>query len=128
MKRKYLKLKNKTSNNSEISVHGKLGLFVFIYLFVQVVFGATIGLIPITIYGSLDKAKKLWKYHRILGYILLLLLWITTQLGVRADYMYNNLYNPYLIHLHWLSLALVFVGLFYRIRVSKLGKSVFTHN
>ncbi|RCH82075.1 hypothetical protein CU098_005425, partial [Rhizopus stolonifer] len=63
------------------TVHGKLGLFVFIYLFVQVVFGATIGLIPITIYGSLDKAKKLWKYHRILGYILLLLLWITTQLG-----------------------------------------------
>ncbi|CAO3696700.1 unnamed protein product [Rhizopus stolonifer] len=109
------------------SVHGKLGLFVFIYLFVQVVFGVTIGLMPITIYGSLDKAKKLWKYHRTLGYILLLLVWVTAQLGVRADYMYSNLYNPYLIHLHWLSLALVLVGLFYRTRVSKLGKIVFTH-
>ncbi|EIE87432.1 hypothetical protein RO3G_12143 [Rhizopus delemar RA 99-880] len=66
------------------SVHGKLGVFTFIFLFVQVIFGVTIGMIPITIYGSIDKAKSLWKYHRVLGYTLLLFVWITAQLGYQS--------------------------------------------
>ena len=102
------------------SLHGKLGLFVFVYLFIQLLFGITIALTP-TLYGSIDKAKSLWKYHRILGYVLLLLVWFTSQLGVRADYMYNNLYDTKLIYLHWLSLIFVVTGLVYRTRTRKWG-------
>ncbi|KAK4513707.1 uncharacterized protein ATC70_005712 [Mucor velutinosus] len=103
------------------SFHGKMGLFVFIYLFVQLVFGVSMALLPKQIFGSVDKAKSTWKYHRVFGYILLLLVWITAQFGVRADYMYNNLYSPHLIWLHWVSLALVFGGLYSRIRFDKWG-------
>lgn len=106
---------------SSIRFHGKMGLFVFIYLFVQLVFGVSMALLPKQIFGSVDKAKSTWKYHRVFGYILLLLVWITAQLGVRADYMYNNLYSPHLIWLHWVSLALVFGGLYSRIRFNKWG-------
>ncbi|PHZ16289.1 uncharacterized protein RHIMIDRAFT_197516 [Rhizopus microsporus ATCC 52813] len=109
------------SNKSHFeSLHGKLGLFVFVYLFIQLLFGITITLTP-TLYGSIDKAKSLWKYHRILGYALLLLVWFTSQLGVRADYMYNNLYDIKLIYLHWLSLTFVVAGLVYRTRTRKWG-------
>ncbi|CEJ04883.1 hypothetical protein RMCBS344292_18834 [Rhizopus microsporus] len=109
------------SNKSHFeSLHGKLGLFVFVYLFIQLLFGITIALTP-TLYGSIDKAKSLWKYHRILGYVLLLLVWFTSQLGVRADYMYNNLYDTKLIYLHWLSLIFVVTGLVYRTRTRKWG-------
>lgn len=77
--------------------------------------------LPRQIFGSVDKAKSTWKYHRVFGYILLVLVWTTAQLGVRADYMYNNLYSPHLIWLHWVSLILVFSGLYGRIRFKKWG-------
>jgi cytochrome b561 len=121
LSRKYLNIKKKSIHSVITSVHGKLGLLTFIFLFVQVVFGVTIGMIPITIYGSIDKAKSLWKYHRVLGYTLLLLVWVTAQLGVRADYMYNNLYSTNLIYLHWISFIFVFAGITYRTRISKWG-------
>lgn len=73
------------------------------------------------IYGSVARAKGLWKYHRVFGYVLLVLVWLTAQLGVRADYMYNNLYSPKLIWLHWVSVFLIFGGIYTRIRFSKWG-------
>ncbi|KAI8878661.1 hypothetical protein K501DRAFT_258179 [Backusella circina FSU 941] len=102
------------------SFHGKMGLFVFIFLFIQLLFGITIGLVP-RVYGSVDRAKSLWKYHRRVGYFLIILVWLTAQFGVRADYMYNNLYSAHLLWLHWLVIALVGYGLVTRIRISKWG-------
>ncbi|KAI7891278.1 eukaryotic cytochrome b561-domain-containing protein [Mucor mucedo] len=102
------------------SVHGKLGLFVFIYLLIQLVFGITVAFVP-RIYGSVARAKGLWKHHRVFGYVLLVLVWLTAQLGVRADYMYNNLYSPKLIWLHWVSVFLIFGGIYSRIRFNKWG-------
>jgi hypothetical protein len=102
------------------SFHGKLGLFVFIFLFIQLLFGVTIGFLP-RVYGSVDKAKSLWKYHRRVGYLLIVLVWLTAQFGVRADYMYNNLYSSHLLWLHWVVLVLVGYGLITRTRISKWG-------
>lgn len=99
-------------------LHGKLGLFVFIYLFVQLAFGVSMAFLP-RAFGSVDKAKSVWKYHRIFGYVLLVFVWITAQLGVRADYIYNNLWSKHLIWLHWVALVLVFGGIIYRIRFTK---------
>ncbi|KAI8994995.1 eukaryotic cytochrome b561-domain-containing protein [Pilobolus umbonatus] len=100
------------------SAHGKMGLFVFISLFIQLLFGITIGYVP-QLFGSVTKAKKLWKYHRIMGYVLITLIWTTAQLGVRAEYMYNNLYSPHLIWLHWVAVILIFGGIISRTRVNK---------
>lgn len=102
------------------SFHAKMGLFVFIYLLLQLVFGITIAFAP-QVFGSVEKGKQLWKYHRVFGYILLGLVWITAQLGVRADYMYNNLYSPHLLWLHWVAVLLVFGGIASRVRLSKFG-------
>ncbi|KAI7865735.1 hypothetical protein BDF14DRAFT_1822953 [Spinellus fusiger] len=102
------------------SVHGYLGAFVFVYMVIQVLFGLTIAFFR-HLYGSEFAAKQLWKYHRVSGYFLLILLWTTAQLGVRADYMYNNLWSRHLIWLHWVAVFLVAAGVFGRIRVSKWG-------
>ncbi|KAI7899752.1 cytochrome b561 domain-containing protein, partial [Cokeromyces recurvatus] len=67
------------------SLHSKLGLFVFICLFIQVLFGISITFLARPLLGSVDKGKRVWRYHRIYGYVLLLpLVWITAQLGVRT--------------------------------------------
>ncbi|KAI9488377.1 eukaryotic cytochrome b561-domain-containing protein, partial [Zychaea mexicana] len=104
------------------SNHGKFGLTVFCYLFFQLLFGLTIAYIP-RLYGNVTKAKQLWKFHRMTGYILLVLIWITAQLGVRADYMYKNLWSPKLIIGHYIALALVVIGIAGRVRLSKWGLS-----
>lgn len=104
-----------------IRFHGKLGLFVFIYLFVQMVFGIIIAFCPAQAFGTVEKGKNLWKYHRRTGYVLILLVWVEAQFGVRADYMYNNLYSPHLLWFHWVALFLVFFGLYRRIRFHKWG-------
>lgn len=98
-----------------------MGLFVFALLWIQIVFGLTIVYTPSLVFGSVANAKQWWKYHRRIGYILLSLVWLTAQLGVRADYMYNNLWSEHLIWLHWVALLLVVGGLVARTRVRKMG-------
>ncbi|KAL0096629.1 eukaryotic cytochrome b561-domain-containing protein [Phycomyces blakesleeanus] len=102
------------------SGHAQLGVFVFSFLFVQVLFGIIIAVLP-RVYGDQSNAKSLWKYHRVSGYLLLVLIWTTVQLGVRADYMFNNLWSPQLIWLHWLVVVLVGYGVLRRIRFGKWG-------
>lgn len=97
-----------------------MGLFVFIYLLIQLVFGLTVGFYP-QVFGSVEKGKSLWKYHRVFGYVLLLIVFTTALLGARADYMYNNLYSPHLYYLYVVALLLVAGGISSRIRLNKLG-------
>jgi hypothetical protein len=113
---------NYLTDTTAYSVHGLLGFFVFVYLALQLVFGITIAFVP-RMYGSVGKAKSLWKYHRVFGYILLILVWIQALLGIRTDYIYYNLYIPHLIWLYWVSLFLVVGGLIGRIRFTKWGIS-----
>ncbi|KAI9008980.1 eukaryotic cytochrome b561-domain-containing protein [Phycomyces nitens] len=101
------------------SSHAQLGVFVFSFLFVQLVFGIIMAVLPRL--SDQSNAKSLWKYHRVSGYILLVLIWTTAQLGVRADYMFNNLWSPSLIWLHWVVVVLVGYGIVRRIRLEKWG-------
>lgn len=94
---------------------------MFSLLWVQIAFGVTIAYTPTLVFGSVANAKRLWKYHRRFGYVLLGLVWLTAQLGVRADYTYNNLWSEHLIWLHWVGVSLVAGGLVARTRVSKMG-------
>lgn len=94
---------------------------MFCYLFCQSLFGLLIAYVPSLIFGNVASAKRLWKFHRMTGYVLLVLVWLTAQLGVRADYMISNLWSEKLMWLHWVALALVTIGVVARIRLWKWG-------
>lgn len=102
------------------SVHAYFGIFTFSFLFVQLLFGIVIAYAPVVV-GGTPHAKSLWKYHRISGYVLLVLIWATAQLGAHADFMVDNFPKPKLLWLYWVSLALVAIGIAQRTDVSKWG-------
>ncbi|ORY95487.1 eukaryotic cytochrome b561-domain-containing protein [Syncephalastrum racemosum] len=107
---------NKVISNKDhfTSAHGQLGLFVILFLISQVVFGLLVGY-------TTPAAKRYWKYHRITGYTLTIIAWLTAELGVRADYVYNNMAFEGLIWFHWVALILIILGISYRVRLSKWG-------
>ncbi|CDS10675.1 hypothetical protein LRAMOSA11161 [Lichtheimia ramosa] len=114
---------NKVVSDKEhfTSLHAQLGLTLFCYLFCQSLFGLLIAYVPSLIFGNVASAKRLWKFHRMTGYVLLVLVWLTAQLGVRADYMISNLWSEKLMWLHWVALGLVTIGVVARIRLWKWG-------
>ncbi|KAJ2957607.1 hypothetical protein NQZ79_g6699 [Umbelopsis isabellina] len=90
------------------------------FLFIQLLFGIIIAYAP-SVVGGTPQAKSLWKYHRISGYVLLVLIWATAQLGAHAEFMVDNFPKPKLLWLYWVSLALVSIGVAKRTDVSKWG-------
>lgn len=68
-----------------VSAHGKMGLAIVIWLFVQ----ALVGIVASQAakkYG--DSAKRFYKYHRLSGYLLLPLVLVTAHLGgAYSDWM-----------------------------------------
>ncbi|KAI9279014.1 eukaryotic cytochrome b561-domain-containing protein [Umbelopsis sp. AD052] len=102
------------------SAHASFGVLTLSYLLVQLLFGVFMAYIP-SVFGGTSQAKALWKYHRVSGYLLLILVWITAQLGAHADFMVDNFPVPNFLWLYWVSLALVAIGIFKRTDVSKWG-------
>ena len=102
-----------------VSAHGKMGLAIVIWLFVQ----ALVGIVASQAakkYG--DSAKRFYKYHRLSGYLLLPLVLVTAHLG--------GAYSDWMVKGHskmWqrvvafdVGLALVAVGVVVRARPSKM--------
>lgn len=52
---------------------------------------------PVGVYGSIEKAKSLYKYHRLAGYFGLSLIAFTTLLALDSDYNNNVLHISYFI-------------------------------
>lgn len=52
-----------------ISLHGILGGVLFIILWIQALFGLSTVYSGGQLYGSMNRAKGLWKYHRCVGYV-----------------------------------------------------------
>ncbi|KAI9250453.1 eukaryotic cytochrome b561-domain-containing protein [Phascolomyces articulosus] len=102
------------------SDHAKFGLTVFIYIFFQALFGITTAYFP-GIFGSVTKGKSLWKFHRMTGYLFLVIVWVTAQLGIRTDLMKNFMPVPNLMAGHWVALVLVVIGIAGRVRIYKWG-------
>ncbi|KAF2877788.1 eukaryotic cytochrome b561-domain-containing protein [Massariosphaeria phaeospora] len=100
------------------SPHAILGLLFYILIVLQALVGFTQYFTP-GLYGGVDKAKRVYKWHRAAGYVISTLglatvcaaSWTTYSLGVA--------------HLqHWavvLASVLVVVGLVPRVRLSKFG-------
>ncbi|KAI8140474.1 eukaryotic cytochrome b561-domain-containing protein [Fennellomyces sp. T-0311] len=101
------------------SMHGQFGLTIFVYLFLQAVFGVAMAYVP-GLFGGVKNAKSLWKFHRMSGYILLALVWVTALLGAHTDTLSESMPAPGLMGANYVALVLVAIGVAGRIRVSKM--------
>ncbi|KAI1815724.1 eukaryotic cytochrome b561-domain-containing protein [Poronia punctata] len=111
---------NKFKNNGVHfhSVHGYLGVITSIWILLQYFVGFTMYVTP-ALYGGEANAKKIWKYHRMNGYVLLLLIMVTVTSAVETDYNQNvlglKLWAMIVIFL------LMIIGVYPRIKKQKLG-------
>ena len=106
------------------SVHGYLGVLTSVVLLVQYVFGFLMWGVP-SVFGGIDNAKALWKYHRISGYLLFLLILATVISAVWTDFNVNVLK----IRL-WavvVAIALIVFGVYPRLHPRKLGFNIDRH-
>lgn len=111
---------NKIRNNGPHfhSVHGVLGVIASLYMATQYFVGFTMFGVP-KLYGGEANAKKMWKYHRMSGYVLLPLLLATVTSATQTDYNLNVLGLK-----RWafiLISVLVVIGVYPRIKKQKLG-------
>ncbi|KAA6414588.1 MAG: cytochrome b561 [Lasallia pustulata] len=83
---------NKIAHNGEHfrSPHAILGLLTYVFFILQALVGIAQYYIP-TVFGSVDNAKAIYKYHRMSGYVLLVLAMATVAAATQTDYNKNVL-------------------------------------
>lgn len=100
------------------STHGKVGLVVYILLGIQFIIGVAQFYTP-NVFGSVDKAKSIYKYHRMSGYLIIVLATVTICLATQTGF------NSNVLHIRlWATIVasvLLVVGLVPRIKKRKLG-------
>ncbi|KAI4659341.1 uncharacterized protein J4E78_005768 [Alternaria triticimaculans] len=100
------------------SAHARLGLTFYILVYIQAIVGFTQYYVP-QLYGSVENAKSIYKYHRVAGYVIAVLGLATICAATWTTYNLN------LAHVqHWaviVASVLVLVGVVPRIRLSKFG-------
>ena len=100
------------------SPHAILGLIFYIAIFFQAVVGFTQYYTP-SLYGGVDKAKAVWKYHRAAGYVIATLGLATVCAASWTTYSLNVAHIQ-----HWaviVASVLVLVGVVPRIKLQKFG-------
>jgi hypothetical protein len=65
------------------SIHGKLGLITYILLAIQALVGFTQYFVP-KLYGNVDKAKSMYKWHRMSGYLILVMMLATVSAATQT--------------------------------------------
>jgi len=100
------------------SPHARLGLLFYILVYIQSLVGFTQYFVP-QLYGGVDNAKAIYKYHRVGGYIIAVLGLATICAASWTTY------SLYVAHIqHWaviVASVLVLVGVVPRIRLGKFG-------
>lgn len=100
------------------SPHAILGLITYVLLGLQAVVGITQFFAP-GLYGGVENAKKLYKYHRVGGYVTLLMMLATvcaaTQTGFNVNVLQMQLWAVVVAS------VLVVVGVAPRVRKNKFG-------
>jgi hypothetical protein len=100
------------------SIHAYLGIIIYGLLLIQAFVGFT-QYFAQGLYGSVDKAKALYKYHRVSGYIILLLYLVNIVLATKLDY------GDKILHIKtWgavLASVLVIFGVYPRIKKQKIA-------
>ncbi|KAI9674160.1 MAG: hypothetical protein M1817_001978 [Caeruleum heppii] len=100
------------------SPHAILGLITSIFLIIQALVGITQYYTP-NIYGGVNNAKKLYKYHRVSGYVVLTLTLATVAAATQTDYSKNVLHIKLWAVL--VAAVLVLAGVVPRVKKQKLG-------
>lgn len=100
------------------STHGKFGLAMYILIVIQFIVGVLQFYAP-NLLGGADNAKSIYKYHRVSGYVIMLLAVVTICLATQTGF------NENVLHIRlWATIVasvLVVVGLAPRIKKHKLG-------
>lgn len=100
------------------SLHGKLGLITYSLLAIQAFIGFTQYFVP-SLYGGVENAKAMYKWHRASGYVNLTMMLVTVAAATQT---YTG---QYFLELKlWpviLAAVLVLVGILPRVRRAKLG-------
>jgi hypothetical protein len=110
---------NKGSHPHFVSAHGILGLITYISIVLQALVGLAQFLFPTIIFGSVEAGKRIYKYHRWSGYVLLLLEMTTVVAATQTTYNKAALHIPL-----WgvlVSAVLILSGVSARIGKHKLG-------
>ncbi|EIW85386.1 hypothetical protein CONPUDRAFT_118197 [Coniophora puteana RWD-64-598 SS2] len=101
--------------------HGTFGIIAMVWLVGQILLGgASVWFDGMALGGGM-RAKKVWKYHRLSGYVLFVLLLLTAFLGGSSStWSVNN--SPVIIRVlaYWIAPPVVIGALALRIRTSKM--------
>lgn len=100
------------------SAHGRLGLITYILVALQALVGVTQFYTP-SIYGGVENAKALYKYHRVGGYVTVLIMLATVASATYTDFN-KNVLGIQLWAVVVAAVVLV-IGLGARIRLAKFG-------
>ena len=98
------------------SAHGRLGLITYILAFLNACTGVTSFAFP-QIYGGEERAKSLYKYHRVLGYIVLLFGAVTAILGTQNIWMTSKIDSLALWVVLW---VVILISITARVRLNKM--------
>ncbi|KAF8455284.1 eukaryotic cytochrome b561-domain-containing protein [Kalaharituber pfeilii] len=100
------------------TIHSKFGILTYILIVIQAFIGFTQLFVP-QLYGGEENAKKLYKYHRITGYLVILPLLLVTLILATRTY-----YGAKVLHIKTWAVVLaslaVVLGIYPRIKVEKL--------
>ncbi|TGO10316.1 hypothetical protein BTUL_0138g00030 [Botrytis tulipae] len=100
------------------SAHAILGLITYILLLIQSLVGFTQYFTP-SLYGDISTAKSIYKYHRLSGYLVLLLMLATIAAATWTPFNVNALHIK-----SWAVIVcavLILIGIIPRIKKQKLG-------
>ncbi|KAJ3146376.1 hypothetical protein HDU89_006241 [Geranomyces variabilis] len=81
---------NKASHNGTHfeSLHARVGLAVYLLFFLQALFGALVVYAP-SLFGGEGRAKAMYKYHRLSGYLTFLLSLVAVAAATQTDWNKN---------------------------------------
>jgi hypothetical protein len=100
------------------SIHGKLGLTTYILLVIQSLVGFTQYFVP-RVYGGVDNAKAIYKWHRMSGYVILVMMLVTVSAATQTSY--NSDVLDIKLWAVLVSSILILIGVLPRIKKQKFG-------
>ncbi|EED19862.1 seryl-tRNA synthetase [Talaromyces stipitatus ATCC 10500] len=77
---------NKDPEHRLTSIHGILGFITYILIIIQALVGIAQFWIPRWVFGSIEKGKNVYRYHRIFGYVLLVLEFAAVAAATQTTY------------------------------------------
>jgi len=111
---------NKISGDHDhfVSPHAIMGLITYILFVIQALVGITQYYVP-GLYGSVANAKAIYKYHRMSGYLLLVMAFATVAAATQTDY------NKSTLHIQlWaviVAAVITLIGVLPRVKKQKMG-------